>query len=165
VSLLGIIRHQPLQPQKGAKLLQTTTVGHTTPTANVTATCQFDSTVRNYGGFTFETVGGFLTGIIVPEKGLYRIKGALGILANSQSILVQPTVNASASLPDGSQGGHYIGALATNGAYVVILPYSVEVELAKGDTVRQGYTQATGPIVSQSAFTWLDVTKLEEPLS
>lgn len=163
MSARGLVRHQPLQPRKGAKLIQTTS--RAAPTANVTTDVFFDSAAYNYGGFTFGTGSGLLKTIIVPEKGLYRIEALLGCIANTQSILQQPNVNATAALPDGVQGGIYVGATASNGAYLVLLPSTIPVELAKGDAVGMFYTQATGPQASVAGFTWLAVTRLEEPLS
>lgn len=126
-------------------------VGQSAPTAATWTQLAWNSSIFNFGGWTFTTDGGGNTvGLVVPAKGLYRIIGWGATVANSQSFILALTLNNTGSgtghvWPDGTTPEGYTGATASNG--VSFPNYNIEqvAELAKGDVIGMEWYQSVGP--------------------
>lgn len=98
----------------------------------------------NFGGFLFHSAGGVLRdGVIVPDTAMYRVSFACNVLANSQDLVVQLTVNGTSALADGSVKDVFFGGPASITNHAIELVH--ELPLIAGDTVGFLTAQAPGP--------------------
>lgn len=125
--------------------------------ANAQTFLTFDTVAFNYGSFVFPLSAGRMTGITVPEAGVYDVRAQGGGIANSQYFGIYLAVNGSFTLPDGTSAADQVGGPASLAS--VVRQLDVPLELKAGDNIQVTFVQGPGPQPSLATYTWLYVKK------
>lgn len=141
---------------KACKLIDT--AGQAAPTAATNTLILFDAAPAwNYGGYAFLTSAGRISGVIIPEPGIYYIKGSFVGNAGAGSVLTFLSVNGAATDSEGmlawanSEVNPLVGA--------PVFQTSVLTQLKQGDTVSLFQQQAAPTRTAAATGCWLHIQK------
>lgn len=135
------------------------------PAVNAFTQIRYDRVTYNYGGYVITpdslSVAGRFNAVVIPEPGIYRLEGNVGIIANTQTAYICISFNGVNDVaPDGNRYAVSEGAFLNNGVFFVIYHVHATVELKQGDIVGMLQNQASAaPQAIIETHTHFTVTK------